>query len=422
MLGENYMKDEKNILAIRMLGGLSITYGGKPLVLAKNVTSKMVHLFLMLLYTRESGIRREELIETLYEDCDMEQASNSFRGMVFRLRKNLIAAGLPEGEYITNKVGIYRWESGDVKIWLDVEEFTRLVEEGLKETDQVVQQKLLEDADELYRGEFLPAMIADEWVAVSNRKFQDLYFRCMRRLLELLKQEESNGKLMHCCDKMTELYPFEEWQLAKLDCLIKAKEYKEALSYYDEVVNLYQEEFGLLPSQELKKRLQSIREHINYDIRSINEIQERFMEEEEPGGATYCDLTVFTVVYRYMIKVLDRTGMSAYLMLYTLTDKNRMPIEKADVLEDVREAMFQSVKKSVRRSDLYTRYGKNQFLILLVGSNQKGCERVAARIKRNFNEVNTRKRVDICYTLSSIMDVKPDLIKKQFDKSSLDWR
>lgn len=416
------MKDEKNTLIIRMLGGLSITYEGRPLVLAKNITSKMVHLFLLLLYTRDSGIRREELIETLYEDCDMEQASNSFRGMVFRLRKNLIAAGLPEGEYITNKAGLYRWESGDVQICLDVEEFTKLAEQGLKETDKMIQQKLLEEADELYRGEFLPAMIADEWVAVSNRKFQELYFQCMRRLMELLREQESNGRLVACCNKMTELYPFEEWQLAKLDCLIAMKEYKDALKYYDEVVNLYQEEFGLLPSPELKKRLQSIREHINYDIRSINEIQERFMEEEEPGGATYCDLTVFTVVYRYMIKVLDRTGMSAYLMLYTLTDKNRMPIEKAEVLEDVRDAMFQAVKMSVRRSDLYTRYGKNQFLILLVGSNQKGCERVAARIKRNFNELNTRKRVEICYTLSSIMDVKPDLIKKRFDKSSLDWR
>lgn len=416
------MKDEKNTLTIRMLGGLSMTYEGKPLVLAKNITSKMVHLFLMLLYTRDGGIRREELIAALYEDCDMEQASNSFRGMVFRLRKNLIAAGLPEGEYITNKAGIYRWESGDVKICLDVEEFTRLAEQGLKETDQAAQQEMLEAADALYRGEFLPAMIADEWVAVSNRRFQDLYFRCMRRLVELLREQESNGKLIHCCNKLTELYPFEEWQLAKLDCLIQMKEYKDALKYYDEVVNLYQEEFGLFPSPELKKRLQSIREHISYDIRSINEIQERFMEEEEPGGATYCDLTVFTVVYRYMIKVLERTGMSAYLMLYTLTDKNRMPIEKAEVLEDVREAMFEAVKRSVRKSDLYTRYGKNQYLILLVGSNQKGCEQVADRIRRNFIERNTRKRVDICHTLSSIMDVKPDLIKKKFDKSSLDWR
>lgn len=418
----DYSGEDKNTLKIHMLGGLSITYEGRPLVLAKNITSKMVHLFLMLLYTRDCGIRREELIETLYGDCDSEQAANSFRGMVFRLRKNLLAAGLPDGEYITNRAGVYRWESGDVRTYLDVEEFTKAAEQGLLEQDKMVQQKLLEEADFLYRGEFLPAMIGDEWVAVSNRRFQELYFQCMRKLMGLLRQQESNGKLLHCCEKMADLYPYEEWQLAKLDCLIDMKDYKEALRYYDEVVTLYQEEFGLLPSAELKQRLQSIREHINYDIRSINEIQERFLDEEEPGGATYCDLTVFTVVYRYMMKVLDRTGMSAYLMLYTLTDKNRMPIEKAEVLEDVRGAMFHAVKMSVRRSDLYTRYGKNQFLILLVGSNQRGCERVASRIQKNFHDLNTRKRVDICYTISSIVDVKPDLIKKRFDKSSLDWR
>ena len=72
----DYGDEDKNTLEIRMLGGLSITYEGRPLVLAKNITSKMVHLFLMLLYTRDSGIRREELIETLYGDCDSEQAAN----------------------------------------------------------------------------------------------------------------------------------------------------------------------------------------------------------------------------------------------------------------------------------------------------------------------------------------------------------
>lgn len=414
--------DENKTLKIHMLSGLSLTYEGKPLVLAKSATSKMVHLFLLLLSTRDCGIRREELIETLYGDSDLDQASNSFRGLVFRLRKNLVAAGLPQGEYITNKAGIYRWESGDIQVYLDVEEFTKAAEQGLLEEDKSEQQRLLEKADELYRGEFLPAMIGDEWVAVSNRRLQDLYFQCMRKLMELLKQQKSNGKLLRCCEKMADMYPYEEWQLAKLDCLIELKEYKYGLRYYDEVVAFYQDEFGLLPSDELKMRLQSIREHMNYDIQSINEIQERFLEEEEPGGATYCDLSVFTVAYRYMMKVLDRTGMSAYLMLYTLTDKNRMPIEKTEVLEDVRGAMFHSVKMSVRKSDLYTRYGKNQFLILLVGSNQRGCERVADRIKKNFYELNTRRRVDIYYTISSIADVKPDLIKKRFDKSSLDWR
>lgn len=416
------MGDDKSTLRIQMLGGLSITYEGRPLVLAKNISSKMVHLFLMLLYTRDSGIRREELIEALYGDCDSEQAANSFRALVFRLRKNLQAAGLSGNEYITNQSGVYRWESGAVQIYLDVEEFTRVAEKGLQEPDQTKQQTLLEEANALYRGEFLPAMIGDEWVAVSNHRFQELYFQCMRKLIELLKQQESNGKLLLLCEKIAEMYPYEEWQLAKLDCLINMKEYKEALKYYDEVVAFYQEEFGLLPSPELKRRMQSIREHINYDIQSINEIQERFLEEEEPGGATYCDLTVFTVVYRYMVKLLDRTGMSAYLMLYTITDKNRMPIEKMEVLEDVREAIFHAVKVSVRRSDLYTRYGKNQFLILLVGTNQRGCERVATRIRKNFQDMNTRKRVDICYTISSIADVKPDMIKKRFDKSSLDWR
>lgn len=416
------MREGKHSLKINMLGDLSVFYDEKPLILSKEDSSKEEYLFLLLLYYREKGIHRDELIEALYGEEDMDQTSDSFHAMVLELQKLLIEAGLPKDEYVIHQAGIYSWESDKISVWLDIEEFEKKAEQGLKEKDPLIQQRILDEVDALYRGEFLPDWTGVSWVEAENRRYQNLYFCCMRTLMELLQQQKNTGRLLRCCEKMTDLYPYEEWQLDRLDCLIGMKEYEQALQYYDEIADFYQEEFGLLPSEELKGRLQKIREYINYDIRNIHEIQERFTDVEELGGAIYCDLSEFTAIYRYMIRVTERVGMTAYLMLYTLTDKNHIPVEDPEILEEVRDAMYHAVKFSVRRSDLYTRYGKNQYLILLVETNQKGCEQVADRIYRNFQEENTHSQVEICHTISPIVEIKPDLIKKQFDANSLDWR
>ena len=65
------------------------------------------HLLMLLIYSRGEGIRRIRLLEQLYGDSDTEQAANSLRAMIFRLRKSLIAAGLPDGEYISTTLSAH---------------------------------------------------------------------------------------------------------------------------------------------------------------------------------------------------------------------------------------------------------------------------------------------------------------------------
>lgn len=413
---------QKDVLNVAMFGGLSLTWKGESLYLTKNVSGKMVHLFLMLLCAKSQGVHRDELLRVLYEGSDVVQASNSFRAMVFRLRKTLVAAGLPAGEYITVRNGIYRWDAEHLEVHLDVDEFEQAVARGLEEKDQTRRQALLEKAECLYQGEFLPAMIGEDWVAILNNRYQKLYFSCMDALLGILKDHGDFGKALLYCDKILAWYPYEEWQMEKMDCLLAMKDYLSALKYYEETVNFYQEEFGIDPPEELRKRREILKEQMNYKIRSIGEIKGQIMGEESLGGATFCDYMVLAEIYRYMTQVLDRIGMSAYLMLWTITDKDRLPIEKTEVLEDVRGALQESIGAAIRKSDVYARYGKNQFLALLLGTSQEGCEVVERRIRTNFQKRNARKKVEICCTVGSILDVDPDMIQEHYDQGSLDWR
>lgn len=133
---------------------------------------------MLLIYSRGDGHPGEPgLLEQLYGDSDIEQAANSLRAMIFRLRKSLVAAGLPDGEYISTKGGIYMWAAEHVDVELDVEVFQKQVMAALEEKDPLKEVELLEEACRIYKGEFLPLMIADEWVASANWKYQELYFK-----------------------------------------------------------------------------------------------------------------------------------------------------------------------------------------------------------------------------------------------------
>lgn len=419
-----FMTNEESgsVLNVRMFGGLSFMWKGQHLYLAKNISGKMVHLLLILLCAREQGVHRDELLDVLYDDSDTVQASNSLRTIVFRLRKALVAAGLPERDYIVVKNGRYCWNADNLEVHLDVDEFEQAVTEALVEQDADRRRVLLEQAEALYQGEFLPAMIGEEWIAILNQRYQKLYFTGMQALFELLEQQKEYQKILLYCDRILGWYPYEEWQLVKLDCLLAMEEYQAALRYHDEVIRFYQEEFGIAPSKALQQRRQNLQDKIDYKLRSIEEIREQIMEEENLGGATCCDYAVLAEVYRYMAQVMDRTGISVYLMLLTITDKDRMPIEKADVLEDVRGALKETIGDAIRKSDLYARYGKNQFLVLLLGTSQEGCRIVERRIRTNFQKRNTRKKVEICSAVGSILDIRPGMIHEYYNQNNLYWR
>ena len=54
--GKNFQNDP-NVIYIQMLGGFSMTYQGQPLLLGKSLSSKMLHLLMLLIYSRGEGIR-----------------------------------------------------------------------------------------------------------------------------------------------------------------------------------------------------------------------------------------------------------------------------------------------------------------------------------------------------------------------------
>ena len=115
-------------LRVNMLGRFSITYGDQPITFKRNSATKAVKLLQILLHSSltenqgNGGISRAQLLDDLIGREELANVGNNLRVTVFRLRKMLIEAGLPEYDYIVKEKGVFYWRS-PMKTDLDVVRF-----------------------------------------------------------------------------------------------------------------------------------------------------------------------------------------------------------------------------------------------------------------------------------------------------------
>lgn len=123
----------QDALKVRMLGGFTLEYKGREIILDRNIASKTMQLLqIMLLHTGDGGISKTALIEALYGRKEVENKNGSLNNTLFRLRKQLKNAGLPESNYIIINSGICTWDS-QIKVSVDVLEFEQLIIQGKAE-------------------------------------------------------------------------------------------------------------------------------------------------------------------------------------------------------------------------------------------------------------------------------------------------
>ena len=263
---------KKSVLKVQMFGAYSIEYEGKPISFERNTATKTNQLMQILLQAGEKGVARAKLLSDLFGDEEMSNPANSLRATVFRLRRLLAAAGLPEDEYVTIKGGSYYWTS-KIPYELDAHQFEDLLKKAEKEND-LEKKKSYEEACELYRGEFLPQLGAEEWAVVLNVYYKNLFSNAIRTLCQVLKDEKDYKKLYHCAEKAAVIYPLEDWQIWQMDSLIAMDRQDEAMVLYETTTELLYKELGLTPSDQMKERFRQLEVYQHDKADHVNEIQE----------------------------------------------------------------------------------------------------------------------------------------------------
>lgn len=98
-----------------------------------------------------------------------------------------------------------------------------------------------------------------------------------------------------------------------MDSLIAMDKQDEAMVLYETTTELLYKELGLTPSDQMKERFRQLEVYQHDKADHVNEIQEGLNQREKDDGAFFCSY-LFMEGYRYVRRVIERSGQSAHLL------------------------------------------------------------------------------------------------------------
>jgi hypothetical protein len=214
--------------------------------------------------------------------------------------------------------------------------------------------------------------------------------------------------MYHIYTRAAAIYPYDDWQVGQIDSLLAKGEFKQAHLLYTQTAQKYLDDMGVQLSDEMLACYERMSQKMEYAPKDIGEIRSAMVEDteikNEREGAYYCAYPGFADAYRVLARNMERTGRSIFLMLCTLVDYEGKMITNQEKLYHRSDILHDVIRDSLRKGDVYTRYNKSQYLILLVGINQEDCDIVYRRISQNLKE-RAGSRAGLNYSVSSLAEL-----------------
>lgn len=239
-------------LRIETLGGLSIQCGGEAV---ENFASSKVKALLVYLACTGREHPREALAELLWDGRSQRQALANLRVVLSSLRKEV-------GTFVS----INRGTAGindESDVWLDAAELEKAVE-AQQETEKTEE---LEDALDLYKGDFLAGFFVPEasgfeaWAAGERQRLHRLTVDGMQRLGRGHLRQAEYAAAVASATRLVRLDPLAEAGHRQLmEALARSGQRAEALAQYETCREILAEELGIEPKAETKELYEAIRQ------------------------------------------------------------------------------------------------------------------------------------------------------------------
>ncbi len=394
-------EEKKDTLYIRMLGSFSVRYNGKLIAGGSKASdSQSANLLQILIHNRLRGVTRDQLEDLLFENRDMEDIHHALQSVVYNTKNKLKKSGLPNVNYIEQRKGVFYWTS-EIPVEEDAAVFEDLCRRA-DECDDVDEQLALRlDAAHCYGGEFLPTQTAAIWVAREARRYKEMFCRCVEMAASELSARQDYFQLEDLGLLATRIDPLADWEVLTMEALVSLGRYDEARQLYDDTVQLYFNEQGLRPSKKMMEQFDRLGSGMKHEYAALDVIQTDLSGSGDhvPGGFL-CSYPVFVGIYRMIERMLERGGQSVYLMLCTCIDGKGNPVTDGPQYDELIKRMGDAVRRSIRRSDAMTQYGKSQYLVLLMNTTREDCRVIQKRINDRF--IIGRQRTKIQYYVNSV--------------------
>lgn len=238
-------------LQIYGLADFGLVVDGRRLVIEGWQRKKAVTLLKILVVNRGRMMHREMLASLLWPEADEEKGWERLRVTIYALRKELKAAGISE-TIIDTVDKSYRLNSD--LVWLDFDAFEVSIEAGLAfekggHTEDALQ--CFENAQRLYRGDFLADEIYSDWCAEKREQLRELYLEMLASFVRCYEQKGLHAQAAQTCRTALACDPCREsflrWLIKNLVKIDRTDRAKSEYLYWQKVLH---DQLGVEPMAE----------------------------------------------------------------------------------------------------------------------------------------------------------------------------
>lgn len=386
-----------------MFGEFSITINGKTLANQKGRTKRVWMLIQYLIARRHKTIPLEQLVRDIWDGHECGDPANALKNLVYRARKILNDLSGDQSQFILFIDGTYAWNN-QYKCRVDSEEFLQYVKKARlpKSTDKQ-KVKAYQKAIKLYKGSFLPKSAYSTWVIEESVRYADLYMQCAVDLCKLLSKQNRFEEIIPICERALHLFPYEDsLHMLLLHAYAKMGRMGEAISHYDRAVKTFYQEFGVDLSEFFKPYAQKVSGKSRIQTK-LSVILSDLKEKEKLEGAFFCDYDIFKFLYRSQVRTMPRTGLTTFLILFTLGGKDGGTPDP-EVLKIASEKLKNAILSSMRKGDTVAPCSATQYIAMLQTVTMETAQSVVQRVLRKFKFEFRRNAVQVTTDIASIME------------------
>ncbi len=233
-------------LRVQTLGAFRAWRGEIEIAPREWQRDKARQLFQLLLTHRDHWLQRDEIVDRLWPNLAPESAARDFKVALNALNKAIEPnrSGEATFAFVVREGSAYRLRP-EADVWLDATEFDKACEVGLRTSDLAQ----LRSALRLYRGDYLPDALYEDWASEERERLLSLYLRAADKLAGLLIERGEYDEALDICQAI--LARDVCWERAyRLTMTAHARQGNRplALRAYQRCVTTLHDELGVEPS------------------------------------------------------------------------------------------------------------------------------------------------------------------------------
>lgn len=238
-------KVQSRDLHIQVLGGFSVTVGGRAIDEQHWRKRKPAGIIKLLALADSHRLHREQVLDALWPDRAPRAAANNLHQTLYVARRTLDPCGGGRGPFlrVDNDHLIL---APDEMLSVDVDRFT-LASDAARVSRQ---PGAYQTALDLYRGDLLPEDRYDEWLDVHRDGLRHRYLALLLEFVDLLVERGERGSAIEVCRQaLARDHTLEEAHVALMRQHAATGHSQQAIRQYQELEEVLDRELGVEPSE-----------------------------------------------------------------------------------------------------------------------------------------------------------------------------